>query len=182
MATDLRYPIGPFKFDGDATPARRAARIADIAATPAALRAAVRGLSDPQLDTLYRLGGWTVRQVVHHVPDSHMNAYIRMKLCVTEDSPTIKPYDEKAWAELPDGREGSIDGSLTLLELLHERWVRFLRGLPDGAFERTVMHPESGVWSLDRLVAMYAWHGKHHTAHVTALRERMGWGTELTAR
>ena len=175
MSTDLRYPVGPFKFDGDVSPARRAARIADIAATPAALRAAVRGLSDRQLDTPYRPGGWTVRQVVHHVPDSHMNAYVRMKLCVTENSPTIKPYDEAAWARLPDGQAGGVEGSLALLEHLHERWVRFMRALPAEAFGRTLIHPESGLLSLDTLVAMYAWHGQHHTAHVTSLRQRSGW-------
>jgi uncharacterized damage-inducible protein DinB len=175
MSTDLRYPIGPFTFDGDVTPARRAARIADIAAAPAGLRAAVRGLRDQQLDTPYRLGGWTVRQVVHHVPDSHMNAYVRMKLCVTEDSPTVKPYEEAAWARLPDGREGGVEPSLGLLDLLHERWVRFLRALPADAFARNVIHPESGIQPLDALVAMYAWHGKHHTAQITALRQRSGW-------
>jgi uncharacterized damage-inducible protein DinB len=175
VSTDLRYPIGPFRFDGDVSPARRAARVDDIAAAPAALRVAVRGLDDRQLDTPYRPGGWTVRQVVHHVPDSHMNAYIRMKLCVTEDVPTIKPYDEKTWAELPDGRGGPVERSLVLLETLHERWVRFLRALPAEAFGRTVIHPESGIMSLDALVAMYAWHGKHHAAQVTALRERSGW-------
>jgi hypothetical protein len=175
MSTDLRYPIGPFTFDGDVTPVRRAARIADIAAAPGAMRAAVRGLGDPQLDTPYRPGGWTVRQVVHHVPDSHMNAYVRMKLCVTEDAPTVKPYNEADWARLPDGREGGVEPSLALLELLHERWVRFLRALPAGAFARTVNHPESGILSLDALVAMYAWHGKHHAAHITGLRQRSGW-------
>jgi hypothetical protein len=175
MPTDPRYPIGPFEFDGDVSPASRAARIADIAAAPAALRAAVRGLTETQLDTPYRAGGWTVRQVVHHVPDSHMNAYVRMKLCVTEDSPTIKPYNEKAWSQLPDGRDGAVEGSLVLLEHLHERWVRFLRALPAEAFGRTIIHPESGLLSLDALVAMYAWHGKHHVAHVTRLREGSGW-------
>jgi uncharacterized damage-inducible protein DinB len=175
MSTDLRYPIGPFQFDGDVSPRSRASRIDRIAAAPAALRAAVHGLDDRQLDTPYRPGGWTVRQVAHHVPDSHMNAYIRMKLCVTEDAPTIKPYDEKAWAELPDGREGGVERSLALLEHLHERWVRFLRALPAETFGRTLIHPESGLLSLDALVAMYAWHGMHHTAQVTALRERSGW-------
>jgi hypothetical protein len=175
MTDALRYPIGPFKFDGDVSPPGRADRIADIAAAPAALRAAVRGLDDRQLDTPYRPGGWTVRQVVHHVPDSHMNAYVRMKLCVTEDSPTIKPYDEKAWAELADGREGDIEPSLALLEHLHDRWVRFLRALPAEAFGRTLIHPESGLQSLDALVAMYAWHGRHHAAHVTELRRRSQW-------
>lgn len=175
MQPDLRYPIGPFHFDGDVSPARRAERIAEIAAAPAALRAAVRGLDDGQLDTPYRPEGWTVRQVLHHVPDSHLNAYVRMKLCVTEDLPTIKAYDEKRWAELPDGRTGPVEPSLTLLDLLHDRWTRFLRALPAQAFARTLRHPEAGVLSLDALVALYAWHGRHHAAHVTALRERRGW-------
>jgi hypothetical protein len=141
MAPDLRYPIGPFKFDGDASAGRRKTLIGEIAEAPAALRAAVKGLKDTQLDTPYRPGGWTVRQVVHHVPDSHMNAYIRMKLCVTEDNPTIKPYNEATWAQLPDGKDGPVEGSLALLELLHERWVRVLRALPDEAFVRPLMHP-----------------------------------------
>jgi hypothetical protein len=175
MPADLRYPIGPFAFEGDVSPARRAGWIGEIAALPAALRAAVRGLTDPQLDTPYRPDGWTVRQVVHHVPDSHINAYIRMKLCVTEDTPTIKPYDQAAWAELPDGRGGGVEGSLALLEHLHERWVRFLRALPKEAFGRRLVHPESGVQPLDRMVAHYAWHGQHHTAQIAALRQRSGW-------
>ena len=169
------YPIGPFKYSGSATPKDRLAWIADIAAAPGQLRAAVRGLSDAQLDTPYRDGGWTVRQVVHHVPDSHLNAYLRFKLALTEDEPTIKPYDQERWADLPDGRTGSVEVSLAILEGLHERWVRLLRSLGPAEFARKLNHPEMGILDLDYLAAMYAWHGKHHTAHVTALRDRKGW-------
>ena len=175
MSEDLRYPVGKFSRDPNVDAVKRAALIGQLAEAPARLAAAVHGLDDTQLDTPYRPGGWTVRQVAHHVPDSHMNAYVRMKLCVTENSPTIKPYDEAAWARLPDGQAGGVEGSLALLEHLHERWVRFMRALPAEAFGRTLIHPESGLLSLDALVAMYAWHGQHHTAHVTSLRQRSGW-------
>lgn len=174
--TDLRYPIGRFAFSGDVTPARRAAWIDDIAAAPAALRGVVRGLSPEQLDTPYRPGGWTVRQVVHHVPDSHVNAYVRMRLAITEDDPTIKPYDEARWAELPDYKGVPIDVSLALLDALHTRWVAMLRALPDAAFTRGYVHPESGrLVPLDEALALYAWHGRHHVAHIAALRARSGW-------
>ena len=172
---DPRYPIGPFEHRSPATPAQRAGWIADIASLPSRLREAVAGLDDTQLDTPYRDGGWTVRQVVHHVPDSHLNAYVRFKLALTEDVPTIKPYDQERWAELPDGRAGSIAVSLGMLDALHDRWVRLLRALGPTEFARKLNHPESGVLDLDYLTAMYAWHGKHHVAHVTTLRERMGW-------
>lgn len=138
------------------------------------LRAAVEGLTEAQLDTPYRPGGWTVRQVVHHVPDSHLNAYIRMKLALTEDGPTIKPYDENLWAELSDSRM-PVDASLSLMDALHRRWVTVLRSLQPADFARTFLHPEAGVVSLDRLIALYAWHGRHHVAHITSLRQRMGW-------
>ena len=174
--TDLRYPIGPFSFDGAMTDAGRAGCVARIAAAPTRLRAAVAGLNDPQLDTPYRPGGWTVRQVVHHVPDSHLNAYVRMRLALTEDTPTIKPYDEKRWAELPDARTLPVDISLGLLEGLHARWVPLLKGIDASQGARQVRHPEHGrLMSLDELVALYAWHGEHHVAHVTSLRERMRW-------
>lgn len=150
------------------TAEQRAAAIEAIAATPAALRAAVAGLSDAQLDTPYRAGGWTVRQLVHHVPDSHMNAYVRIKLALTEEQPTISPYDEGRWAELPDSREVPIDVSLSLLEALHLRWVALLRALPAEAFARTIVHPDwPEPMSVDKLVALYAWHGRHHVAHAT---------------
>ena len=175
-ATDLRFPIGPFRRPSEPLgDAQRQRAIDAITATPANLRAAVAGLTDAQLDTPYRPGGWTVRQVVHHVPDSHMNAYVRFKLALTEDQPTIKPYDEARWAELPDTGETPIETSLVLLERLHDRWVRLLRSLSADQFARTFNHPESGILRLDQLLALYEWHGKHHVAHVTSLRERMSW-------
>jgi DinB family protein len=172
---DPRYPIGKFKFEGPLSQSQRDACITDIAAAPAALRAAVQGLSPQQLDTPYRDGGWTVRQVAHHVPDSHMNAYIRFKLALTEDEPTIKPYAEDRWAELPDTKATPVAVSLVLLESLHDRWVRLLRSLSADDWKRNFRHPELGVVSLEKNVAIYAWHGKHHVAHVTELRKRMGW-------
>lgn len=175
-AVDLRYPVGKFRVDGEITAGRRAAWIADIAAAPVLLRAAVADLSPSQLDTPYRPGGWTVRQLVHHLPDSHLNAYARFKLALTEDGPTIKPYDEARWAELEDSRATPIEVSLTLLEALHDRWVRLLRSLAPGDFDRTFHHPEQGrAMALGPALALYAWHGRHHVAHVTALRARMGW-------
>jgi hypothetical protein len=174
--TDLRYPIGNFSYDGAMTDARRSACVGRIAAAPAALRAAVAGLSDAQLDTPYRPGGWTVRQVVHHVPDSHLNAYVRIRLALTEDTPTIKPYEEARWAELPDARTLPVEASLTLLEALHVRWVALLRGLGAADGARRFHHPEHGrLITIDELIAMYAWHGEHHVAHVTSLRARNGW-------
>ena len=174
-SVDPRYPIGKFQWSGGvATPAERAERIAQIEACPAGLRTAVRGLDDAQLDTPYREGGWTVRQVVHHVPDSHMNAYIRFKLGLTEQRPTIKPYDESSWAQLPDSR-APIAVSLTILESVHARWILVLRAMRDADFAREINHPETGIQPLDRVLAMYAWHGRHHIAHVTSLREQRGW-------
>jgi uncharacterized damage-inducible protein DinB len=173
---DPRYPIGRFTYERPLTEAEREAAIDAIAECPMRLRAAVAGLNDAQLDTPYRDGGWTVRQVVHHVPDSHLNAYTRFKLGLTESRPTIRPYDEAAWAELEDGRTGTIDVSLGLLAALHHRWVRVLRAMRAEDFARTIYHPEYGKeMSLDMLLAMYAWHGRHHTAHVTELRRREGW-------
>ena len=173
--TDLRFPIGPFRFTEPVTTEERVARIAAIEAAPARLRASVAGLADAQLDTPYRPGGWTVRQVAHHLPDSHLNAYTRIKLALTEEHPTIRPYDEAAWARLPDSAR-PIDGSLALLDHLHERWVALLRALPAEAFARTCYHPEAqSVMSIDRLTANYAWHGEHHIAHITSLRARQGW-------
>jgi hypothetical protein len=174
--TDLRYPIGNFSYDGAMTVARRASCVARIAAAPAALRAAVAGLSDAQLDTPYRPGGWTVRQVVHHVPDSHLNAYVRIRLALTEDTPTIKPYEEARWAELPDARTLPVEASLSLLEGLHGRWVALLKSLGPADGARQFLHPEHGrLITIDELIAMYAWHGEHHVAHVTSLRARNGW-------
>ncbi len=174
--SDLRYPLGKFERRDSLTPEERRALIDQIAATPQRMRDAVRGLSDPQLDTPYREGGWTVRQVVHHVPDSHMNAYVRLKLALTEDSPTIKPYEEAEWAKLSDSRDTPIETSLQLLEALHKRWATLLRSMIDSDFRRTFRHPEhEGSVTIDWLVALYAWHGRHHTAHITSLRERMKW-------
>jgi hypothetical protein len=171
---DLRFPIGEFSFSGTQSHDERAALIDQIAATPESMRAAVRGLSHEQLDTPYRPDGWTVRQVVHHVPESHMHSYIRFKLAITEDEPTIKPYFEDRWAQLPDAL-APIEPSLDLLEALHGRWVWFLRSLKDEDFDRTFNHSELGSVSLKKNVALYAWHGRHHVAHITRLRKRMGW-------
>jgi uncharacterized damage-inducible protein DinB len=168
----LRHPIGRFSFQAPATAAQRQKWIAEIAEAPARLRAAVAGLSDDQLDTPYRDGGWTVRQVVHHVPESHMNAYIRFKLALTETEPTIKPYDEAAWAETADVRETPIEVSLALLDNLHKRWVVLLKSMSDADFAKQFRHPELGVVPLEKNLALYAWHGKHHVAHITSLRER----------
>lgn len=171
---DPRYPIGTFDFTQRVTMDRVRAAIDEIAACPSVLRNAVRGLDDKKLDTPYRDGGWSVRQVVNHVSDSHMNAFIRLKLGLTENHPTIKPYEQQLWAELGDAR-GPIGGSLSLLDALHERWVRLLRTLDEKDFERTIFHPENGDMTLGLSTIHYAWHGKHHTAHVTSLRTRMGW-------
>jgi DinB superfamily len=176
IVTDLRFPIGKFTPIANPDAAQRDAWIADIAATPAALRAAVAGLSPEQLDTPYRPGGWTVRQVVHHVPDSHVNAYVRVKLALTEDEPTVKPYEEARWAELPDARATPVETSLALLESLHGRWVTLLRAMTPDDFARRYRHPEHGrLVPLTEVLGLYAWHGKHHVAHITALRERSGW-------
>ena len=173
--SDLHYPIGRFEPVTSLAPAQRVTCIDQIAAAPDGLRRAVTGLDDRQLDTPYRPGGWTVRQVVHHVPDSHLNAYTRFKLACTEESPAIKTYEEARWAELPEARTAPIDVSLDLLTALHRRWVLFLRLLGPDDFARTVRHPEWGSPTVDFLLAQYAWHGRHHTAHITALRDRMGW-------
>ena len=174
MAADLRYPIGPYVRPATVTPADRGRLIDDIAALPAALRAAVVGLDDRRLDTPYRPGGWTVRQVVHHLADSHINAICRIKLALTESAPTIKPYDEAAWAELADSRL-PIEGSLRILDAVHERWVAVLRSLAPERFATAFHHPESGPQTVDSHCANYAWHGRHHTAHITGLRTREGW-------
>ncbi len=172
---DLRYLIGKFNWEGPATADERRSLIDQIEAAPARLRAAVMGLSPAQLDTPYRDGGWTVRQVVHHVPDSHMNAYVRFKLALTEEEPTIKPYDEARWAQLSDSRLTPLETSLTLLDSVQERWIVLLRSLGASDFARKFRHPERGVMTLDETLALYAWHGRHHVAHITSLRERMNW-------
>jgi uncharacterized damage-inducible protein DinB len=175
VADDPRFPTGKFHFNPEVTPEIRRQAIAAIRETPAALRAAVRGLSEAQLSTPYREGGWTVRQVVHHVPESHMNAFTRFKLALTEDNPTIKPYKEDAWANLGDVARVPVETSLVLLDALHQRWVALLDVMTPADFARPLTHPEQGQVSLDRMLQMYAWHGRHHVAHVTKLREREGW-------
>jgi hypothetical protein len=173
--TDLRYPIGPFTYAGESTEEQRHGFIDRIAATPARLRAAVNGLTPEQLDTPYRPGGWTVRQVVHHVPDSHINSYCRFRLALTEEAPNAKGYYEDRWAELFDARTAPVEVSLALLEALHGRWVPLLRSLTPADFARTFLHSELGPVTLDRNLALYAWHGDHHVAHIQSLRARMGW-------
>jgi uncharacterized damage-inducible protein DinB len=173
--TDPRYPVGKFSYAGPLTPEQKKQFLDDIEKTPARLRAAVAGLSDQQLDTPYRDGGWTVRQVAHHVPDSHMNSYIRFKLALTEEEPTIRPYMEDRWAELSEARSAPIEVSLALLDSLHRRWMLMLRSLTDADWKRTFRHPELGPMTLEKTLALYSWHGRHHVAHVTKLREKMGW-------
>ncbi|RIH77669.1 putative metal-dependent hydrolase YfiT [Calidithermus terrae] len=173
--SDPRYPIGRFQAPPVITPEVREGWLQVLAQTPAHLRAAVEGLSEAQLDTPYREGGWTVRQVVHHVPDSHLNSYVRFKLALTEEAPAIKPYDEQAWARLADSRDTPVEVSLRLLEALHRRWVVLLRGLKEEDWQRSFVHPESGPTTLARALGLYAWHGSHHVAHITELRKRMGW-------
>lgn len=173
---DPKFPTGRFESLGrPLTADERAERIAAIDAHPANMRAAVAGLDDAQLDTPYRDGGWTVRQVVHHVVDSHVNSYIRFKLAVTEDNPRIVTYDQSAWAQLADARSAPVEGSLAILDALHRRWVAFLRARTEEDFRRTVRHPEWGDISVDFLLEIYGWHCPHHEAHITRLRERMGW-------
>ena len=172
---DLRYPIGKFHYEGEMTEEARRRAVQQIAEAPAKLREAVKGLTTQQLGTSYRPDGWTVRQVVHHVPDSHLNAYIRFKLALTEEEPTIKPYEQERWANLEDTRNTPVEVSLALLDSLHQRWVVLLESLRPEDFARTFRHPEQGIVSLDKQLALYAWHGRHHVAHITALRERMGW-------
>jgi uncharacterized damage-inducible protein DinB len=173
--TDLRFPVGRFTFTS-ADDTSRAECISIIAELPSKMRAAVTGLSDAQLDTRYRPEGWTVRQVVHHVPDSHLNAYIRFKLALTEDVPTIKPYDEQSWANLADSKDTPVETSLTLLESLHQRMTILLKSMKPEDFTRQLNHPERGPMTVDSVLALYAWHGPHHVAHVTELRKREGWG------
>ena len=172
---DARYPIGKFSFEGPLRDDQRIEFLEDIEQAPARLKAAVKGLTAQQLDTPYRDGGWTVRQVVHHLPDSHVNAYVRFKLALTEDQPTIKPYLEDRWAELQDTQATPLKVSLTLLDSLHARWVRLLRSLKPEDWKRSFRHPELGIVSLEKNLALYSWHGQHHVAHITELRKRMGW-------
>ncbi|MEO7102832.1 MAG: YfiT family bacillithiol transferase [Gemmatimonadaceae bacterium] len=173
---DQRYPIGVFKYDGDSSRRAIDQSIQAIASLPGLFRESVAGLNTEQFDTPYRDGGWTVRQLVHHVPDSHMNAYIRCKLALTEDTPTIKPYDEAAFARLGDIAIVPVEVSLGLLDKLHERFTALLNSMSDDDFKRCYVHPDyHRAVPLREVVALYAWHGRHHTAHITALRERRGW-------
>jgi len=165
--SDPRFPIGRFSYPKAVSAGEREAFLSRLASTPARMRSAVAGLTPAQLDTPYRVGGWTVRQVVHHLPDSHMNSYVRFKLALTENEPTIKPYDEAAWAMLGDSQTTPIETSLQLLESLHARWVTLLRGLTDAQWNRSMRHPENGLLRLDQVLALYAWHGDHHIAHIT---------------
>ena len=183
--SDLQYPIGKFQWtepgSDEQAATNRANYIATLSGLPMQMRGAVQGLSAEQLDTAYRPAGWTVRQVVHHVPDSHMNAYVRFKLALTEDQPAIKPYNEAEWALLPDTATTPVEVSLQLLAALHSRWVELLQSMKPAQFARTLHHPEHGVVSLNRMLAMYAWHSNHHLAHVTGLCERMGWRQRASA-
>jgi uncharacterized damage-inducible protein DinB len=175
-APDLRFPIGKFDWNAPIGEVDYPTLIGEIAAAPGALRSVVAGLSRDQLETRYRPGGWTVKQVVHHVPDSHLNAYTRFKLALTEDEPTIKPYDEAKWAELPDSQRVPIDVSLDLLDALHTRWVALLRAMDVADFNRSFRHPEHDrILTLAQLLGLYAWHGRHHVAHITSLKKREGW-------
>lgn len=175
-ALALRFPVGPLDLEAPISDNDHSRFIDEIAATPSSLRKAVGGLSAKQMATPYREGGWTVSQVVHHLPESHMQAYARCKLALTEENPTIKPYDEAEWAKLPDVAQTSPEVSLTLLEALHTRWVILLRSLSPAQLQRGFFHPEHArIISIERLLAMYAWHGRHHVAHITSLRTRNGW-------
>jgi hypothetical protein len=172
---DIRYPIGKFAWTAGNTREQRASAIEEIAKTPSLLRASLAGFNDAQLDTPYREGGWTVRQVVHHLPDSHMNSYIRIKFALTENQPTIKPYDEVTWANLVDAKSAPIEPSLKLMDGLHARWEMLLRSLSETDVCRQFIHPEHGTLTVDQYISLCAWHGRHHVAHITALRERSGW-------
>jgi uncharacterized damage-inducible protein DinB len=174
MEADLRYPVGKFERPERLTVDERRALIESLVQAPSRLARAVAGLSPAQLDTPYRRGGWTVRQVVHHLADSHMNAYIRCKLALTEDEPAIKTYEEERWAELADSK-APLDPSLALFENLHARWVVLLRSLAPADGERRFRHPRLGPMTVDQNLALYAWHARHHIAHITSLREREGW-------
>lgn len=172
---ELQYPVGRFEPPATIGAADREGFIRHIEEAPSCLRKAVEGLRPDQLDAPYRPGGWTVRQVAHHLPDSHLNAYVRFRLALTEDEPIIKTYEEGRWAELHDARSAPVDVSLGLLDGLHHRWSLLLRSLTPEEWKRTFRHPERGVMSIEDTLAMYAWHGRHHVAQITSLRQRQGW-------
>ena len=173
--TDLRFPIGKFTREDNVTPEMLRSFTDDIATAPAKLRESVQGLSEEQLDTPYRADGWTLRQVVHHMPDSHLNSYTRFRLALTEDEPMIRTYHEDKWAELADAKTAPVDLSLTMFDSLHSRWVILINALGPSDFERKLKHPALGLIRLDTMLGIYAWHARHHTAHITGLRDRMGW-------
>ncbi|HEY0051585.1 MAG TPA: putative metal-dependent hydrolase [Pyrinomonadaceae bacterium] len=175
MSEDLRFPIGKFSFDAANAASGRVESIQIIEELPVRLRQAIAGFNDEQLQTPYRDGGWTIHQLIHHIADSHMNSFIRFKLALTEDKPTIKTYEEADWAETTDVSGVTADISLKLLDALHERWFILLASLSDEAFTRELNHPEHGLINLEYLTALYAWHSRHHTAHITNLREKMNW-------
>ena len=175
MDEDLRYPIGKFQYQGRSTPAQRKVFIQNVAEAPEKLREAVSQLNEDQLNIPYRPGGWNVRQVVHHLPDSHMNSFFRFRLALTEQEPTIRPYFEDRWAELSDSRFAPIHYSLDLLEALHHRWIFMLNSLQQSDYNRTFRHPDLGLMTLDKNLALYSWHGQHHVSQITSLRKRMGW-------
>ena len=172
---DLRYPIGKFGYSAPASESDLGLWLSQIGAAPALLRDAVRGLSAAQLDTPYRPEGWTLRQVVHHVADSHINSYVRFRLALTENEPVIKPYDETLWAQLSDAHSAPVELSLDLLASLHQRWMLLLNGLGAAELARAFRHPEMGLVTLEKTLALYAWHGRHHVAHITSLKSRLGW-------
>jgi len=175
MTDDIRYPVGPCAWPPEVTAEEKRRHIRDISEMPAKLREAVASLAPHHLDIPYRDGGWSIRQIVHHIPESHMHSYTRFKLALTEDQPTIKPYDEKLWAEMPDSRSAPVEMSLALTEALHQRWTIVLQNLQDADFERTLFHPELGTLKLKSLLAGYGWHSRHHVAQILAARRRMGW-------
>ncbi len=172
---DLRYPIGEFRRQASYSPKERLENIELLRQAPVSLRSALVGLSDAQLDTPYREGGWTLRQVVHHIPDSHLNAYTRVKLALTEDKPVIKPYDETAWASLTDTQQTPLEVSVVLLEAIHTRWINIFQSLNESDWQRDYLHPVNGATSIEATLASYVWHGQHHIAHITQLRQRKGW-------
>lgn len=175
MNAELRYPIGKFSRPATLSTNERASAIEAIAGLPAAMRASISGMSEQQIDTPYRPEGWTVRQTVHHVADSHTQAVARIRMALTEDWPAICPYDETAWAELADARTLPVEISLQILDGVHARWTKLLRSLDDSQWSRGYQHPQSGRQTLEQVAALYAWHGRHHTAHITGLRQRKGW-------
>jgi len=174
-AEEVRFPVGDFVIDPVVTDEKRRGWIAEMAQAPENLRVALAGLSDDQLDTCYREGGWTLRQVIHHLADAHINGFVRFKLALTEDNPPIKTYEETLWAETIDGREAPVELSLKLLEALHERWIILLDSLRESDFAKSFSHPQRGAMTIDKAIQLYAWHGVHHAAHITGLRERKGW-------